>query len=297
MNESNTIFKEYSIPNYITVSFTITTLIIVVTNVLYSLVIIRSKSLHNISGYLMLHLSASDILLGFLLIFSNYAILIKGKLELYVCALTAMGAPLLSCVSVWTIMLLNIDRYISITQPFYYNSIVTTKNMCIALLSIWLLLLSLSLSLIFKGSYVVNEYTLKCSSNFKDNKISWIIIIILTFVISIIVFLFIYIHLGYIAIKSKISGSNAKALRTLALLFCCFYVSWTPVVVNIISKALDKPVKMNRIGNVFVLIFMYMNGFWNCVIYALTNKKFKFEMFKLLKIKTRDIMDSQISYA
>lgn len=294
MNGSEkTTTKLEDIPSYIIICFTLTTLILTVTNTVYMIIIYQSKTMNDPPGWYMIHLSFSDLLLGLSLNLNVYIILFRGDTLPVFCFISALCPVLLSGISMWTLLFLNIDRYIAIVKPYTYVILANKRNVLISFIIIWSINLFLSLNLTIRGPRVMNKFTYQCVTEFESNAFSWLLFIFLTYCGTGISLIFIYMHLFYIAIKKKrINGNNKKALRTLLLLLFFFYLAWTPIIANVVSKSIGKPLKVNQTINVILIIVMYFNGIYNCIIYTVTNKKFKREIYKFFNIKLNDVQDS-----
>uniref|UniRef100_A0A3Q3FPD4 G-protein coupled receptors family 1 profile domain-containing protein n=1 Tax=Kryptolebias marmoratus TaxID=37003 RepID=A0A3Q3FPD4_KRYMA len=121
---------------YITLSFI--SLITVALNMLVIISISHFKQLHTPTNLLLLSLAVSDFLVGFLVIFQ--ILLIDGCWYLgdLMCIVYNILDYVITTASVETMVLISIDCYVAICDPFQYPNKVTQKRVCICVSVCWI---------------------------------------------------------------------------------------------------------------------------------------------------------------
>lgn len=128
------------------ITFTVIESLFAVTGVLGNLFVIIYNVFLNVNknptSYFILNLAVSDLLVCGIF-FPTYAVetakTIAGTASgsNLVCQITLTITGLSLALSVANIMVLTIDRYISITLPLRYPNIVTTRRTCVVLVAVW----------------------------------------------------------------------------------------------------------------------------------------------------------------
>lgn len=267
-------------------------------NLLCIAIILKWKQLQTNAGWLMINLSVTDICFGLNLGLNPLAIFITGRLNEPICLINSIMISLFGGISLSTIFLLNLDRYLSITRPLKYHSLMTRKRTLISMGVAWLFSGVLNIPVIFTGKVQVNNHTMVCSAEIDSHKALWIISLFCLFGITSFSLIYMYIRLTIISFKKGVKGSNKKAMKTLILMLLCFYLSWFPTVIRIISRAVGIKVDWTKPGDVMATVALFLNSFWNCLIYAFTNRIFKGYLYRMIGRKSASIfvLDASISY-
>ena len=118
------------------------TFLLVVGNSLSLFVPFSTPSLRNCHGYLIISLSASDLLLGIVAFFSIYPSANFPRIcwphGETACAVTAYLGNLAIFTSLLTLTLLSVERYIALVFPFKYSLVVTKKSTITIVLIAWI---------------------------------------------------------------------------------------------------------------------------------------------------------------
>lgn len=104
--------------------------------------------LHCISNYLLLQLAVADLLVGLSLIYQAVCMFHKHMVQnIYLCVMRYVTAIAPLNASIMCLLCLTVDRYIAITRPLRYHSLVDMTSLRIMSLIIWLTTLLLGVSL------------------------------------------------------------------------------------------------------------------------------------------------------
>ncbi|KAG7271497.1 hypothetical protein CRUP_005118 [Coryphaenoides rupestris] len=112
-------------------------LLTVALNLLVIIAISHFRQLHTPTNLLLLSLSASDLLVG-LLVMPVETVRITDscwRLGPYVCSLATLVAFVLTSASVGNVVLISVDRYVAICYPLRYHALVTQRRtkLCVGL--------------------------------------------------------------------------------------------------------------------------------------------------------------------
>ena len=126
-----------------TVEVVITAIMIVLIvfgNGMLSVIIFKVRRLRNPSGFLLVNLATSEMLVGVLLLPFSIPAVLHGywTISTSACQFNGFTQHVLSAVSVLTVLSVSIDRYLAILTPLTYKARVTTRNTSIAICCIWL---------------------------------------------------------------------------------------------------------------------------------------------------------------
>ena len=113
-----------------------------------------------------------------------------------------------------TLCCISVDRYIAVTRPTRYRSIVTVKRACFALLVVWAQgLLHASFPLFGWSRYEYDQGTLHCSPMWTENCSFYIYIAAVGFAIPIVLMVFTYIRIFFVIRKHSRKVSSVRRPR------------------------------------------------------------------------------------
>lgn len=211
-----------------------------------------------------------------------------------------IGCSTLFNQSIMILACVSIDRYLAVTRPLRYHTIVTKKRMIILIFS-GVVIGTLNSSASFTHKIVAGFSDLKFAS--VDIATHPILVIYFTLILaSAGVTTFCNVTLIMLARKhrrriaalannterGKTAKSDAvghqprgnKDLRTIFAVTGAFYITWgAQVSVNFTSAAIGK--EMPCIARNVLLIFVISNSFWNALIYLLMNSTFRKIVFRM----------------
>jgi len=244
------------------------------------------RQLHTPTNILILSLAVSDFIVGLLLL--PVEIILKlscwflGDLA---CSLFNYMAFIVTSASVGNMVLISMDRYVSICDPMHYTARVTVNRVRLCVCMCWLGSVSYSGIFARDGLSQPGKYN-SCHGEcvvFIDY-VSGTVDLVLTCVLPVTVIIVLYVRVFSVAatqaraMRSQISvvthrlaagsktmRSELKAARTLGLVVVLFLLCFCPYYA--VSLAGDNTLSSSYVS--FVLYLFYLNSCLNPVIYAL----------------------------
>ena len=262
-------------------------------NVLVILAFKKYRPLRQVTNYFVVSLAVTDILVAVFAMPVWVAHLIAGPRFLTenrpLQLLWTLMEILLSIASIWHLTLVSIDRYICITSPFRYHTLMTTGRANRIIAGIWAYALTAaSLSPIF---WTWRGYNL--------------VLTILNFGIPSIIILFSYVNIFRTAryqakqIDMTINGKQrrfylaheVKAAKTLGVVIGAFLVCWSPFFVLNLSYYICRCSPSLMVISITKWMH-YINSMLNPVIYGAMNKIFRNAFKRLLASQCTTAKDS-----
>ncbi|XP_034417945.1 trace amine-associated receptor 13c-like [Cyclopterus lumpus] len=251
-------------------------------NLLVIISVSHFRKLHTPTNILILSLAVSDLIVGLLLL--PVEIILKlscwflGDLA---CSLFNYVSFIVTSASVGNMVLISMDRYMSICDPLHYTARVTVNRVRLCVCMCWLGSVSYSAvfardSLTQPGKY--NSCHGECVV-FIDY-VSGAVDVVLTCALPVTVIIVLYARVFSVAVaqaramRSQISvvsvglkmmRSELKAARTLGVVVVLFLICFCPYYA--VSLVSDSLVSSSYVS--FVLYLFYLNSFLNPLIYAL----------------------------
>lgn len=110
-------------------------------NVLVLLAVFMSRNLRSSTHYLIVNLAVADLLLGTTVLPFSATLEVSGKWYFgqVFCEVWATADVLCCTASIWSLCVISLDRYIGVTRPLAYSSIMTEKRMCVLIAVVWAL--------------------------------------------------------------------------------------------------------------------------------------------------------------
>ncbi|KAI5085616.1 trace amine associated receptor 14g, partial [Silurus meridionalis] len=251
--------------------------------------VLHFKQLHTPTNTLVFSLAVSDFLVGALvmptmLIWMIESCWIFGRLF---CLCFLFIGSFLTCISIYNIALIAVDRYVALSNPFLYIDKVSKRTMCTVVYSNWCFILIYNILLCyFNGSF---QNVLLCPGEcfLFVNEVWSLIDLIITFIFPLFVIIILYSLVFLIAKKhatairelnnhtrpqtQKITShsmkSERKAAKVLGILVALFIVCLLPCYIysllggDVIEIQADTVMK--------VLLILCLNSTINPFIYAL----------------------------
>ena len=127
------------------------TLLTIAGNTLVLAAVFISRSLRSSTHYLIVNLAAADLLLGTTVLPFSTVREISGKWYFgdTFCDVWAAVDVLCCTASIWSLCVISIDRYIGVTRPLGYNTIVTERRVCALMVGVWALSVAVSIGPMF----------------------------------------------------------------------------------------------------------------------------------------------------
>ncbi|XP_068590065.1 trace amine-associated receptor 13c-like [Cebidichthys violaceus] len=255
-------------------------------NLLVIISVSHFRQLHTPTNILILSLAVSDLIVGLLLLPADIFITIScwflGDLA---CSLFNYVFFIITSASVGNMVLISVDRYVSICDPLRYTTRVTVKRVRLCVSMCWLCSVSYSGVLVRDGLTQPGRYN-SCHGEcviFIDY-ITGTVDLVLTCIFPVTVIIVLYMRVFSVVVSharamrshvtavtqqlsggSKTKKSELKAARTLGIVVVLFLISFLPYYT--VSLVGDSLLSNSYVS--FVLYLFYLNSFLNPLIYAL----------------------------
>ncbi|XP_041724898.2 trace amine-associated receptor 6-like [Coregonus clupeaformis] len=289
---------------YITlyIFFSLISAVTVFLNILVIISISHFKQLHTPTNLLILSLAVSDLLVGLIVIPVTTVALMESCWDfgLYFCVFFFYFTCLCASLSLGSLVLISIDRYVAVCDPLLYHSKITITRMMCCISINW------CFCIIYEAAIAKNVVNVQVPSRcLKEclivEELNWIKIIGLLFSMfvpcSIIITL--YCNIFVVArsqarkVFSKeaasVSGvktvqankSEKKAAKTLAIVVFTFLSCWIPFQLYFFFILID------NLLSFFISFLPLVNSLINPIIYALFYPWFKVTAKLILTLKLR----------
>ncbi|XP_061074332.1 trace amine-associated receptor 13c-like [Conger conger] len=275
-------------------------------NLLVIISICHFKQLHTPTNFLLLSLAMADFLVGVIVMPLYFTMLIEPHscFGILYCTIFNVAAFYLTCISIYNVALIAVDRYIALSNPFHY-SMKMTVNVTLRIIAIlWLYSLIYNMMLLyFNGNIIDMKGNITCGECIVIVNNVWAIVdYIIVFLFPCSMIIIIYLNIFVIArkhankirsvrkcpkIKKVSMASERKAAKSLGVLVAVFLVCLLPYY---ISAFLGVYIRNRSVHLAISGTLMYLNSSINPIIYALFYPWFKrsVKLIITLKIFKRD---------
>ncbi|XP_064622492.1 probable G-protein coupled receptor 21 [Lineus longissimus] len=275
------------------IPMTIITLAIIFGNVLILLIFYR---IHNKTclpvGYLN-NLAVADLGVGACNAFFCLPLVIQGRWPDNHIYSDAIGFIIntFSAVSATTLGVVSIDRYLYVSKPLRYHSIMTKRIKVGIIIVLWLVSAALGLPGLFGLiHYYYDEHAYLSYVHFTDSIVMTVIycggVLLPVTVTMVVCYVKIYViarrHMKEMRERGYEQKPSIHVVTTLVLTVLCFVLCWTPYAVHHFVKALTKYDPQIRLLDFGVTWLAGANSCANCVIYWLRQTEVRNEVRSLL---------------
>ncbi|XDV41285.1 hypothetical protein PO909_010176 [Leuciscus waleckii] len=293
--------QEYSCPER-SVSFSVyvilyvaaaaVSLLTVCGNLLVIISVSHFKQLHTPANILILSLAASDLLTGLFVIPFHLILLIESCWISgpEMCSVFNFVTFQATSVSVHTVALIAVDRFLALHSPFFYSEKISPTVICIATLFNWLFSLLYNFTLLFiNGNFTVMcpgecVYTIDGVSSLIDLLVVFLMPCTLIIILYTRVFVVVRKHNSKESSKNRISDkSERKAALSLGILVFVFLLCLLPYYITSLVIPYDNA-DFFYVRDV-AAIFFYLNSTINPIIYALFYPWFQKSLKLILTFK------------
>ncbi|XP_073672864.1 trace amine-associated receptor 1-like [Garra rufa] len=265
-------------------------------NLLVIISVSHFKQLHTPANILILSLAVSDLLVGVFVMPFHLSWLIESCWisGAVMCSVFNFVTFQATSVSVHTVALIAVDRFLALNSPFVYSEKISPTVICIATLINWLFSLVYNFTLLYvNGNFT--DATCPGECLYIIDEVSSLIDLIVVFLMPCTLIIVLYTHVFVIAkkhatairalqVKNRVSDkSERKAALALGVLVFVFLLCLLPYYIFSLTNFLRDDSFPNVINS--VLILFYLNSSINPLIYALLYPWFKKSVKIILTLK------------
>ncbi|XP_050995287.1 trace amine-associated receptor 13c-like [Labeo rohita] len=256
-------------------------------NLLVIISVSHFKQLHTPANILILSLAVSDLLVGVFVMPLYLSWLIESCWTSgpVMCSIVNFVSFQATSVSVHTVALIAVDRFLALSFPFLYSKKISLTVICIAAIFNWLFSLFYNFTILFvNGNFTYAMCPGVCVSSIDG--VSSLIDLIIVFLLPCTIIIILYTHVFVIAkkhatairalqvhnstqsSKNRVSDkSERKAAIQLGILVIVFLLCLLPYYICSLVSSYDNADRF-YVRQVAVIIF-YLNSTFNSIIYAL----------------------------
>ncbi|XP_015246189.1 PREDICTED: trace amine-associated receptor 13c-like [Cyprinodon variegatus] len=280
-------------------------------NLLVIISISHFRKLHSPTNLLLLSLAVSDFFIGLLMFFHIVQINGCWLLGDSFCVIYHYLAYIFTTVSIGTMMMISIDRYVAICYPLHYNTKITPEKVqiCVSLCWTWSIVFqSLNLMENFKQPGIYNTCLGECV--IVINYIGGMVDLILSFIVPITIIVVLYLRIFVVAVSQiqaihshtagitlrgsvKVKKSEIKVAGSLGVVVVVFLICLLPAFCLTLT---GQDTLLNASSSAFVIILFDFNSCLNPIIYTFFYSWFRksIKLIITLRILQRDSCDMDI---
>ncbi|XP_071794544.1 galanin receptor type 2-like [Asterias amurensis] len=272
----------------------------IVGNGLVCLTVIRARSMHNLTNYLILNLAVADICVCLcLVVFSEKVFLafspqgqVAGSIYCILCA-DKNATWFFTYSAVLALTLVTLERYIAIVYPFHYPRFFTgVKTACYAIIC-WVIAFLIELPYLFVPKYSLDDkacYYVHLEPVIKG--VTALNTAVITFIAPLACMVFSYwriirclrmraqdlIKEGTQSPAYELLDASKKVVKTLLVVTVIFVITWIPIQtccsVLSVYPALGSELWFNRLYSDLRTVG-YINSVLNVIVYSIKYKQFR----------------------
>ncbi|XP_014864321.1 PREDICTED: trace amine-associated receptor 13c-like [Poecilia mexicana] len=253
-------------------------------NLLVIISISHFKQLHTPTNILLLSLAVSDFLVGFLIVFQ--ILLIDGCWYLgdFMCVLYYVVDYVITSASVENMVLISVDCYVAVCNPFQYPTTVTQKRVCVCVSLCWMFS-AVCVFIVFKENLGqpgrFNSCVGECVVGFDEA--AGIIDVLFFFIGPVTIIIILYVRVFVVAVsqaramrarvaaislqgsvRGNVKRSELKSARTLGVVAAAFLICICPYFFLSVTGG-----ETQFSASSFAFFLFYLNSCLNPLIYVL----------------------------
>ncbi|KAM9496854.1 trace amine-associated receptor 13c-like [Clarias gariepinus] len=257
-------------------------------NLLVIISVLHFKQLHTPTNTLVLSLAVSDLLIGAFVMLPTFIWTIESCwiFDISYCIFLMITSFFLGSQSIYNIALISVDRYLALSNPFFYTNTITRRKLSTVVYSNWFLCLGYAMALLYFNSHLMKFGMCPGECFYFLNEVWTVIDLVYSFIVPLSVIIILYTLIFVIAKKhatairelnnhtrpktQKINShpmkSERKAAKVLGILVSVFLVCLLPYFMYSLLGGVTE-LQLDTIHK--LLIMFCLNSTINPFIYAL----------------------------
>uniref|UniRef100_UPI00358F71CF beta-1 adrenergic receptor-like n=1 Tax=Myxine glutinosa TaxID=7769 RepID=UPI00358F71CF len=286
------------------VLFTLAVLFTISGNVLVLVAVLRSQRLmQSVTSYFICSLAFADLLIGLVVMPLTSVQIIEGTwlFGRQMCDFRYTIDAASVTASINSLSAIAIDRYVAVTMPLRYSSIVTRRRAQALTIIVWIIAMTVSSVFIIVGRHQSGEVHIACYENPQccsvlATKVFATLSAVFAFYLPLTIMFILYARIlreanaqkqkiGQNNSTGSISNSDRRALKTLALILGVFVICWFPFFTIYLVQSFCR--KCITDGQFYLIIWLgYINSLCNPVLYSFFYSHFKHKRRTLVFTKS-----------
>ncbi|XP_068105848.1 probable G-protein coupled receptor 21 [Hyperolius riggenbachi] len=252
---------------------------------------------HHTTSYFIQTMAYADLLVGVSCLVPSFSLLHRSDIlpEYIVCRMFGYVVSVLKSVSMTSLACISIDRYIAITKPLKYNTLVTACRLRFCILLLWIYSSAVFLPAFLgwgKPGYHGDVFQ-SCADSWNTNPYFTCFIVVMLYAPAATTVCFTYFNIFRICqqhtkeindrrVRFSTTDSDSTQpqpspeKRYATVLFritSVFYILWLPYIIYFLLES--SKVYSSHTASFFTTWLAISNSFCNCVIYSMSNSVFQ----------------------
>uniref|UniRef100_A0A8D0G1L4 G-protein coupled receptors family 1 profile domain-containing protein n=1 Tax=Strix occidentalis caurina TaxID=311401 RepID=A0A8D0G1L4_STROC len=273
-------------------------LVTILGNVLVILAFIMDRNLRHRSNYFFLNLAISDFAVGAFCmpLYIPYALTGTWHLGRSLCKIWLIMDYLLCTASVFSIVLISYDRFLSVTKAVSYRAQQgITSNPVIKMVAIWVFAFLLYCPAILFWEHVAGHSVVaadQCYAEFFNNWYFLLCASTLEFFVPLLSVTYFNVHIFHnIQRRQRVSSltrtgsklqQDKKIAKSLAIIVCVFAICWAPYTLLMIIRGACQGKCIHNSLYEITFWLLWINSSLNPFLYPLCHMRFRMAFMKIL---------------
>ncbi|XP_063688416.1 dopamine receptor 4-like [Bolinopsis microptera] len=205
--------------------------------------------------------------------------------------------------SIWNLQMSSIDRYVAITRPLRYKSLITYKLSYIMIAVVWFICAVLAMfPLVGWDRYIYSNKSYSCGIDGHSNY--FLCFLVLGIFVPLFVTIYSYINIGYCAIRHSLSSKQTKEMQGIAMqkqavkkrnlrisvtvlsIIGAFIVCTLPLFVMGLLQYCGVQFRTKHLTDMFVHVLLLSNSALNPILYSFGTYQFREAFVDLIYCRT-----------
>lgn len=287
-------------------------------NVLVCVAILLNKRLRKTTNYFIFSLAISDLMTAFFSMPFDVEVLLhpyQWSVGEFVCNFWAFMYLIAAPTSILNLMAVSMDRYLAISAPLKYYSVMKPKLALLIIATIWLYSLTFTTLGMVRWPYYEHS-VMGGLCYFNISPYYSVVSSAVNFILPTVIMCIIYYHIykiasaharriakqevttsvasnsnedsGTITSEKKRIKRNIKAAKTIAIIVSTFLLCWMPLtLISTVGSLCRECLMVNGELWMALMVLAYMNSAMNPILYSFFNQEFRESFKKLFKLQFR----------